>query len=56
MLRWRLIQQMAAALGDGPSNLATIATCNLDQWALDWDGNLRRIEESIRCAPTRTIN
>ncbi len=25
-----------------------LATCNLDQWALDFDGNLRRIVESIR--------
>lgn len=28
--------------------LATLATCNLDQWALDFEGNLRRIERSIR--------
>lgn len=27
-----------------------LATCNLNQWALDFDGNLSRIEESIRVA------
>lgn len=30
--------------------VATIATCNLDQWALDFEGNLRRIQSSIRIA------
>jgi NAD+ synthase (glutamine-hydrolysing) len=30
--------------------LVTVATCNLSQWALDFDGNLERIEESIRRA------
>jgi NAD+ synthase (glutamine-hydrolysing) len=30
--------------------LATLATCNLDQWALDFAGNLRRIEESLAVA------
>jgi NAD+ synthase (glutamine-hydrolysing) len=30
--------------------LVTLATCNLDQWALDFDGNLERIRESIRLA------
>jgi len=28
--------------------LVKLATCNLDQWALDFDGNLARIRESIR--------
>ncbi len=28
--------------------LATLATCNLNQWALDFEGNLARIIESIR--------
>ncbi|KAK9820653.1 hypothetical protein WJX81_008191 [Elliptochloris bilobata] len=28
--------------------LATLATCNLDQWALDFDGNLARIVASIK--------
>ena len=27
-----------------------LATCSLNQWALDFDGNLRRVEESIRRA------
>lgn len=30
--------------------LATLATCNLNQWALDFDGNLARITESIEIA------
>ncbi|QSZ36450.1 hypothetical protein DSL72_006329 [Monilinia vaccinii-corymbosi] len=31
-------------------HLATLATCNLTQWALDFDGNQKRIIESIRRA------
>ena len=31
----------------------SIATCNLNQWALDFDGNLGRIQESIRLAKAR---
>ncbi|KAI8072698.1 hypothetical protein BC940DRAFT_339223 [Gongronella butleri] len=31
-------------------HLITIATCSLNQWALDFDGNLQRILESIRVA------
>lgn len=27
-----------------------VAACSLNQWALDWDGNLERIIESIRLA------
>lgn len=30
--------------------LTTLATCNLNQWALDFSGNLARIQESIRQA------
>ncbi|KAF2198549.1 putative glutamine-dependent NAD(+) synthetase [Delitschia confertaspora ATCC 74209] len=30
--------------------LMTVATCSLNQWALDWQGNLERIKESIRQA------
>ena len=30
--------------------LAIVATCNLNQWALDFDGNKRRIIESIKIA------
>lgn len=33
--------------------LATFATCNLDQWALDFDGNLARIRASIEEAKER---
>lgn len=32
------------------ATLVTVATCSLDQWALDFDGNLRRIKASIRAA------
>lgn len=28
-------------------SLITVATCNLNQWALDFDGNLKRIKQSI---------
>lgn len=27
--------------------LATLATCNLNQWAMDFDGNLKRVVQSI---------
>lgn len=30
--------------------LVTVAACNLDQWALDFDGNLDRVVSSIRQA------
>jgi NAD+ synthase (glutamine-hydrolysing) len=30
--------------------LVTLATCNLNQWALDFEGNLARITASIRQA------
>ena len=30
--------------------LTTLATCNLTQWALDFEGNLGRIIESIQIA------
>ncbi|KAL7912831.1 hypothetical protein GGI35DRAFT_476662 [Trichoderma velutinum] len=29
------------------ANLITLATCSLNQWALDWEGNLERIRKSI---------
>ena len=32
------------------STLITVATCNLNQWALDFDGNVQRIYESCRLA------
>ncbi|KAK4156334.1 hypothetical protein C8A00DRAFT_12721 [Chaetomidium leptoderma] len=31
-------------------HLVTVATCSLNQWVLDWEGNLSRIVESIRLA------
>jgi NAD+ synthase (glutamine-hydrolysing) len=33
--------------------LVTLATCNLNQWALDFEGNLERISQSIRIAKAR---
>ncbi|KXZ51564.1 hypothetical protein GPECTOR_12g527 [Gonium pectorale] len=33
--------------------LATLATCNLNQWAMDFEGNLERIKDSIRQAKAR---
>ena len=33
--------------------LAVLATCNLDQWAMDFEGNLRRITASIAEARRR---
>ncbi|KAF7731462.1 glutamine-dependent NAD(+) synthetase [Apophysomyces ossiformis] len=34
-------------------HLITVATCSLNQWALDFDGNLQRILESIRIAKAK---
>ena len=34
-------------------NLVTLATCNLNQWALEFEGNLSRIAESIQIAKSR---
>ncbi|KAF5016639.1 hypothetical protein F66182_11620 [Fusarium sp. NRRL 66182] len=31
-------------------HFVTVATCNLNQWALDFDGNTQRIIESIQQA------
>ncbi len=33
--------------------VAVLATCNLDQWAMDFEGNLRRITASIAEARRR---
>ena len=33
--------------------LITLSTCNLDQWAMDFEGNLRRVKESIQIAKDR---
>lgn len=29
------------------ADLITLATCSLNQWVLDWEGNLGRIRKSI---------
>lgn len=34
-------------------HLVRVSTCNLDQWALDWSGNMDRILESIRVAKSQ---
>ncbi|KAF9914266.1 glutamine-dependent NAD(+) synthetase, partial [Lobosporangium transversale] len=34
-------------------HLITVATCSLNQWALDFKGNVARILESIRVAKER---
>jgi len=33
---------------DGSASLVTVATCNLNQWALDFDGNMQRILQSCQ--------
>ena len=35
------------------ARLATLATCSLNQWALDFDGNLERTRQSIAIAKER---
>ena len=43
-----------AAPPRGPfRRMATLATCSLNQWALDFDGNLARIVASIEEAKSR---
>ena len=37
----------------GQQRVAILATCNLDQWAMDFEGNLRRITRSIAEARRR---
>lgn len=34
-------------------HMITVATCALDQWALDFEGNCQRILESIRIAKAK---
>ena len=34
-------------------HLVTLATCSLNQWALDWEGNCQRIIESVRVAKAK---
>ena len=36
-----------------PRRLAVLATCNLNQWAMDFEGNLGRIKQSIREAKAK---
>ena len=36
-------------------HLVTVATCNLNQWALDFAGNRARIKASIREAKRRGV-
>jgi hypothetical protein len=31
---------------NGSGSLVTVATCNLNQWALDFDGNMERVLRS----------
>lgn len=38
------------------SSHATIASCSLNQWALDWEGNLTRIKASILEAKARSAS
>lgn len=35
------------------SSIVTLATCNLNQWALDFDGNCKRIQKSCEIAKSR---
>jgi NAD+ synthase (glutamine-hydrolysing) len=32
---------------------AIVASCSLNQWALDWEGNLNRIKKSIQLAKVK---
>jgi NAD+ synthase (glutamine-hydrolysing) len=36
-------------LSGGP-RIATLATCNLDQWAMDFAGNVARVKASVEQA------
>jgi NAD+ synthase (glutamine-hydrolysing) len=33
-----------------------VAACSLNQWALDWEGNLNRIKQSIYIAEAKGAN
>jgi NAD+ synthase (glutamine-hydrolysing) len=33
--------------------LVTLATANLNQWALDWSDNLKRVKQSIEIAKSK---
>lgn len=41
------------ALDESHPKMATVASCNLNQWALDFDGNFQRILRSIMEAKSR---
>ncbi|XP_033063870.1 glutamine-dependent NAD(+) synthetase isoform X2 [Trachypithecus francoisi] len=47
--RWSPAQETAARMG----RKVTVATCALNQWALDFEGNLQRILKSIEIAKNR---
>lgn len=34
----------------GGQRIVTLATCNLGQWAMDFEGNMKRVIESIKKA------
>lgn len=38
---------------NGSASLVTVATCNLNQWALDFNGNLERIFQSCQQAKAK---
>ena len=38
---------------NGSASLVTVATCNLNQWALDFNGNLERVAESCEQAKAK---
>lgn len=44
---------MDSSLLEVQNNKIILATCNLNQWALDFDGNLERTMESIRIAKAK---
>jgi predicted amidohydrolase len=47
-------QQPSTNANSNPAmKLITVATCSLNQWALDWEGNRDRILESIKVAKSR---
>jgi len=37
-------------------SLIKVATCQLDQWALDFDANLERVKKSMREAKAKVIH
>ena len=43
-------QEQVSQYGAMRHRVITLATCNLDQWAMDFKGNLERVIESIKRA------